>query len=74
MNENITCPFCNETDFDLIGLKRHFLRDWCDVFNITDPPQIWFCTPCKWSNRVGDRCDECGLTQQETGEHFENGK
>jgi hypothetical protein len=25
------CPFCGEDDFDLVGLKAHFLR-WCDVF------------------------------------------
>ena len=31
-----TCPFCQETDFDAIGLKMHFLRGWCDTFNLDD--------------------------------------
>ena len=32
-DDNITCPFCKETDFDLIGLKSHLLNGDCDVFN-----------------------------------------
>ncbi len=31
--ETITCPFCHEVGFDLIGLKRHFA--WRDAFNET---------------------------------------
>lgn len=31
-NESITCMFCNETDFDWIGLKRHIIRGWCTKF------------------------------------------
>lgn len=34
--EYVTCPFCGETDFDLIGLKTHFLNGWCDVYESTD--------------------------------------
>ena len=34
--EYIECPFCGEKDFDLIGLKIHLLRGWCDVFEVTD--------------------------------------
>lgn len=30
------CPFCAEGDFDLVGLKGHLLRGWCDKFNETD--------------------------------------
>lgn len=30
---NIKCPFCGETRFDLIGLKIHFLRGWCEKYN-----------------------------------------
>lgn len=26
------CPFCHETDFDLIGLKMHIQRGWCKVW------------------------------------------
>lgn len=28
------CPFCDESDFDLIGLKTHLLN-WCKVFTDT---------------------------------------
>ena len=34
--EYVTCPFCGEKDFDLIGLKTHFLNGWCDVYESTD--------------------------------------
>lgn len=27
----ISCPFCGEEDFDLIGLKDHLLK-WCKEF------------------------------------------
>jgi hypothetical protein len=36
MADYVTCPFCGEGDFDLIGLKAHFLRGWCDAFNDTE--------------------------------------
>jgi hypothetical protein len=27
------CPFCEEDDFDAIGLKKHLLTPgWCEVF------------------------------------------
>lgn len=29
------CPFCGEQDFDMIGLKMHFERGWCDAYNET---------------------------------------
>jgi hypothetical protein len=32
---DVVCPFCGEGDFDLVGLKTHFLRGWCDKFNET---------------------------------------
>lgn len=32
---DLTCPFCNETEFDAIGLKQHLQRGWCDAFNET---------------------------------------
>lgn len=32
---DVICPFCNEKDFDLIGLKAHLLRGWCSNFNDT---------------------------------------
>lgn len=30
----ITCPFCGEEDFDLIGLKHH-LQNYCEPFSET---------------------------------------
>jgi len=32
--EEITCPFCGETDFDKIGLKIH-LTCWCELYRNT---------------------------------------
>lgn len=34
--DTIRCPYCSEPDFDAVGLKLHFLRGHCDVFNETD--------------------------------------
>ena len=35
MNEEITCVFCKEEDFDLIGLKHHLLNH-CKEFEETE--------------------------------------
>lgn len=32
---DVICPFCKEKDFDLFGLKIHFLNGWCEVFERT---------------------------------------
>lgn len=32
---DLTCPFCNEDNFDAIGLKQHLQRGWCDAYNET---------------------------------------
>lgn len=29
----VVCPFCYEADFDLIGLKGHYINGYCDRFN-----------------------------------------
>ena len=29
------CPFCKESEFDLIGLKMHFEKGWCEIYNST---------------------------------------
>ena len=34
-DSDVVCPFCGECDFDLVGLKMHLLRGWCDKFNET---------------------------------------
>ena len=31
----MNCPFCNDNDFDLIGLKHHLLSGYCNIFNDT---------------------------------------
>lgn len=31
----VTCPFCGEGDFDLIGLKSHYEKQSCDPYNET---------------------------------------
>jgi len=31
----IDCPFCGDVDFDLPGLKNHFNKGYCDIFNET---------------------------------------
>lgn len=36
---SIKCPFCGDDDFDLIGLKAHFMRGWCEPFNETIRPE-----------------------------------
>lgn len=32
---DLTCPFCNDDNFDRIGLKLHLQRGWCDAFDET---------------------------------------
>lgn len=34
-DSGITCPFCGDSDFDLIGLKYH-LSNYCKVFQDTE--------------------------------------
>ena len=39
MSKSVVCPFCGEDDFDLIGLKAHLMRGWCEVFEVTIRPE-----------------------------------
>jgi hypothetical protein len=32
-SSDIVCPFCNEKDFDLIGLKHHLEMGRCYIYN-----------------------------------------
>lgn len=32
---DIVCPFCQQKDFDLIGLKHHFEMGYCEAYNST---------------------------------------
>lgn len=29
----LICPFCNEADFDSVGLKMHLECGWCESYN-----------------------------------------
>ena len=29
---DVTCPFCNDNDFDTVGLKIHLMRGHCEAF------------------------------------------
>lgn len=31
------CPFCLEDDFDLFGLKLHFIKNYCEIFSKDEP-------------------------------------
>lgn len=31
----INCPFCNEQDFDLVGLKTHLTKGYCETYENT---------------------------------------
>lgn len=35
--ETVSCPFCGERDFDLVGLKGHLIQD-CEDFKDTESP------------------------------------
>lgn len=32
MRNSLSCPFCQSSDFDLIGLKHHLVAGHCDEF------------------------------------------
>jgi hypothetical protein len=36
MSDYVKCPFCGEDDFDLIGLKNHFVAGYCEAFNAVE--------------------------------------
>jgi len=38
-DSDIICPFCQAKDFDLIGLKIHFVRGHCEAYNKTELPK-----------------------------------
>lgn len=35
VDNDLDCPFCRDTDFDLPGLKHHLLSGYCDAFHQT---------------------------------------
>jgi hypothetical protein len=34
-SQDVVCQFCGEGDFDLIGLKSHYLSGYCPDFEAT---------------------------------------
>lgn len=34
---NIKCPFCGDNDFDLIGLKLHLEKGYCEKYEEVRP-------------------------------------
>ena len=40
-DDYISCPFCKEKDFDLSGLKLHFEKGYCDIYNEVDIVKEW---------------------------------
>jgi len=41
-NRLVTCPFCDEEDFDLVGLKSHLVNGDCEEFNKVPLPNRVF--------------------------------
>lgn len=65
MPDYVSCPFCQETDFDLIGLKHHFQAGHCDVWNEIPPPPSLRPHGLPEGARVIATCD-LSTTAQET--------
>ena len=38
--EDVVCPFCKESGFDLAGLKGHLERGLCEIYNAIDISDI----------------------------------
>lgn len=55
----ISCPFCSESDFDLVGLKSHLLNH-CDAF--ASVSQV-FCVECGSEIQYsgGPYCNACEI-------------
>lgn len=51
--ETVSYPFCKEDDFDLVGLKLHFVRGWCEKFNET---------PIGWQKKQAPEKETSALT------------
>ena len=50
----VKCPFCDENDFDLEGLKDHFDSGDCDAFNRIKVPVRFFRSKNAQQDRVVD--------------------
>ena len=62
----MNCPFCNQDDFDKVGLKYH-LENYCEAYRAVPDAHnpCWGCEYRKmgepdWSNVcLLDECNEC---------------
>jgi len=45
----MNCPFCNENEFDIQGLRHHLQCGYCPEFKTEQPSRVcgWWCTTCK---------------------------
>ena len=59
----ISCPFCKEDDFDLIGLKIHLIQGQCKEFNVIEIRTSLF--GFKEINELAKEC--CGFKGGEDG-------
>ena len=42
VSTDVSCPFCKEEGFDLIGLKSHLEHGDCEIYNETKTSQRLF--------------------------------
>lgn len=66
-DSDATCPFCGEADFDLIGLKGHLQRGWCEAFNECDREH------CEHGVKDGDWCEPCNTEMKRAAADPDNG-
>ena len=50
----VSCPFCNEADFDLIGLKIHINSGHCERYDNLPKFARTYCSHCGGSFGPGD--------------------
>jgi len=51
---DVRCPFCGDGDFDLLGLKLHIDRGWCQTFEDLDTSDRYLhgrLTKANWMKR-----------------------
>ena len=64
-NQDVICPFCGEGDFDLIGIKNHFLRGHCDIYNDTPLVGTPINTAAAILGKAGGKKSRRGITPEQ---------
>ena len=60
---SVVCPFCGEDDFDLLGLKFHLVRGWCETFEqLNDYPRCMVPDCPYYLKRISTSC-RCGADE-----------